>query len=435
MNLALQENLAIAIEKKDNRQTISLLNQIGKIQDYQADELFLNCINSDNKKVRLLWVKNLSKIASEKHLAVLESLIWDDNSSDVQKEATSWIWRMRAKSNIKILLKILSHQNPEIVLQWIRWLLVFKWDKTVDNVLMNLKDHENEIIQMVIEKEYFSNWVEAKHPHTFVDKKIENTVVNWDVLKVLNKVEDDSFHLTFTSPPYYNARDYSIYSSYKQYLLFLEKVFKKIHSKTKEWRFLIVNTSPIIIPRVWRNYSSKRYPIPFDLHTILVNMWRDFIDDIIWIKPEASVKNRIGWFQQHRKPLAYKPNPRSEMIMVYRKKTTKLLDRNMRQYEKDIVERSKILWEFDTSNIWEIDPTFDRTHSAVFPIELCNKVIDYYSYKWDLVFDPFAWSWTLWKSALQKGRKIFLTEVDKDYYNRIKENLWWFDWVSYKKLK
>ena len=46
----------------------------------------------------------------------------------------------------------------------------------------------------------------------------------------------------------------------------------------------------------------------------------EYIDDIIWLKPEASVKNRVGGFQQHRKPLGYKPNTVTEMIMVYRKK-------------------------------------------------------------------------------------------------------------------
>jgi len=45
----------------------------------------------------------------------------------------------------------------------------------------------------------------------------------------------------------------------------------------------------------------------------------EFIDDIVWVKPEASVKNRNAGFLQHRKPLGYKPNAVSEMLMVYRK--------------------------------------------------------------------------------------------------------------------
>ncbi len=431
------DELRHSILEWDNKKTISLLWKIGKIKEDDAlefEDIFLWCIKSNKNKIKLLWLKNLSKIANKKHIPMLEQIIWSNEPSDIQREAISCIWRMRNRENIDILFRVLEHRNPEIILQGIRWLLVFKGDEEIDNILKKLKNHKNELVKMVIEKEYYNDNKRSEHNHTFVDEKLKNTVVKWDVLSILEKVKDCSFHLTFTSPPYYNARDYSIYWSYQEYLDFLSDVFEKIFHKTKEWRFLIVNTSPVIVPRLWRNYSSKRYPIPFDIHGILIKLWWEFIDDIVWVKPEASVKNRIGWFQQHRKPLAYKPNPRSEMIMVYRKKTTKLLDRNMKQYDKKTIDDSKITWNFDTSNIWEIDPTFDKTHSAVFPIELCNKVIDYYSYKWDLVFDPFAWSGTLGKAALGKWRSIFLAEIDDRYFDRIKENLAWFNGVKYTTL-
>src|SRR5690606_9462952 len=131
-----------------------------------------------------------------------------------------------------------------------------------------------------------------------------------------------------TSPPYYNARDYSFYNSYEEYLEFLRDVFKEVHRLTKNGRFLIVNSSPVIVPRVSRAHSSKRYPIPFDLNKILTDDGWEFIDDIVWQKPEYSVKNRIGGFMQNRKPLSYKPNCVTEYVMVYRKKTTDLIDWN-----------------------------------------------------------------------------------------------------------
>lgn len=107
--------------------------------------------------------------------------------------------------------------------------------------------------------------------------------------------------------------------------------------------------------------------------------------------------------------------------MVYRKKTDKLIDWNIKQYSWDKVKRSKIEDKYETTNIWNIDPTFDKIHSAVFPIELCNKVIKYYSFVDDLVFDPFAGSGTLGKSALKLNRNFFLTEKEEKYINRMKE--------------
>jgi DNA modification methylase len=154
-----------------------------------------------------------------------------------------------------------------------------------------------------------------------------------------------------------------------------------------------------------------------------MEMGWEFIDDIIWEKPEASVKNRIGGFQQHKKPLGYKPNPVTEYVMVYRKATEKLLDWNIHQYDKDIIDDSKVVDNFETTNIWKIDPCFNKVHSAVFPVELCKKVIEYYSYKGDLVFDPFGGSGTVGKTAKMLGRYFFLTEKDKKYFSYIKEKI------------
>ena len=289
--------------------------------------------------------------------------------------------------------------------------------------LQKLKKHPNEIIKEMIESELSDRKEIPKKDHPSSPDVLKNVVVTGDAERILKFVPSESIHLTFTSPPYYNARDYSIYPSYHQYLKFLERVFKEVHRITKEGRFFVLNTSPIIIPRVGRKYSSKRYPIPYDIHPLLIKMGWEFIDDIIWAKPEASVKNRNAGFLQHRKPLAYKPNARTENIMVYRKRTRKLLDWNIKQYPKEIIERSKINGDYESSNIWDIDPSFDKTHSAVFPAELCNKVIKFYSFEGDLVCDPFAGSGTLGKAAVNLKRYFFMTEKENIYTERIKENL------------
>jgi len=297
-------------------------------------------------------------------------------------------------------------------------LLVFENDKDVEEHLKPLVNHENEMVRTVIYKEYFAKEKKKKDvlPHAETYDFLKNVVVNADVLEALKFVPDESVHLTFTSPPYYNARDYSIYPSYQAYLEFLDKVFQETHRITKEGRFLIVNTSPIIIPRVSRAHSSKRYPIPFDLHPYLVKNGWEFIDDIVWLKPEYSVKNRVGGFMQHRKPLGYKPNSVTEYLMVYRKQTEKLLDWNIRSYDYKTVEESKVADGYETTNVWKIDPCFDKVHSAIFPVELCKRVIQYYSYKGDLVFDPFGGSGTVGRTAKSLNRLFFLTEKEPTYF-------------------
>lgn len=400
-----------------------VLENLGYLPNTFNFDIFVPLISHPNEKVRYWAVKNIGKHKSTKYFSILQKHFINENNTTVKREIVSAVGRMKSRETIDFLIEIMNNEDPKIVAQAIRGLLIYKGEKKIDNVLLEMVNHENEMIRAVIYKEYFSKHEskKLKQAHSESYDYLKNVVVNADVRDVLSIIDDESMHLTFTSPPYYNARDYSIYPSYEAYLNFLEIVFKETYRITKEGRYLIVNTSPVIVPRISRAHSSKRYPIPFDLHSILVNIGWEFIDDIVWLKPEYSVKNRVGGFQQHRKPLAYKPNSVTEYLMVYRKKTDKLIDWNIKQYSKDTVQDSKVLGDFETTNVWRICPKSDKIHSAVFPEELCKRVIEYYSFKGDLVFDPFAGSGTLGRTAKKMNRYFFLTEKDENYFQYMKE--------------
>lgn len=62
----------------------------------------------------------------------------------------------------------------------------------------------------------------------------------------------------------------------------------------------------------------------------------------------------------------------------------------MRAYPQDVIDNSRVADGYETTNVWAICPKSDKVHSAVFPDALCKRVIEYYSYKGDLVFDPFG---------------------------------------------
>jgi DNA modification methylase len=398
-----------------------ILKNLGQLPKDFDGSFLPDLLGHKNPTVRLWAIKTIGKLGNEEYLPLLKQTALHDSDTNVRREAVSSIGRMRTREGRTILTEILQDNDPKIVCQAIRGLLVFKGDSQVDASLKSLLNHENEMVRTVIYKEYFAEQKDKKaQPHTETYNYLKNVVVNADTIETMKLLKDESIHLTFTSPPYYNARDYSVYPSYKAYLEFLAEVFKEVHRITKEGRFLVLNTSPIIIPRISRAHSSKRYPIPFDIHPYLMEMGWEFIDDIVWMKPEASVKNRIGGFQQHRKPLAYKPNSVTEYLMVYRKSTDKLLDWNIRQYDWQTVQDSKVPEGYETTNVWKIDPCFDKVHSAVFPVELCKRVIQYHSFKGDLVFDPFAGSGTVGKTAKSLGRYFFLTEKDKTYFDYIK---------------
>lgn len=408
--------------QQDASSIIFILENLGRLpKNFKGDFLY-DLLMHPHAQVRLNAVKNIGKLNSKSNTEKLAELYKIEKDTAIRREIVSSIGRQRNSDNKLLLFSFLQDEDPKIVCQAIRGLFVFGNDKEVENRLRQLINHPNEMVRTIIYKEYFAkdNSVKSELPHSETYDFLKNTVVCADVREALKFVPDESVHLTFTSPPYYNARDYSIYPSYQAYLEFLDEVFQETHRITKQGRFLIVNTSPIIIPRVSRSHSSKRYGIPFDLHPYLVSNGWEFIDDIIWLKPEASVKNRIGGFMQHRKPLAYKPNAVTEYLMVYRKQTEKLLDWNMRSYDGKTVEESKVADGYETTNVWKIDPCFDKVHSAVFPFELCKRVIQYYSYKGDLVFDPFAGSGTVGQAAKALDRLFFLTEQEPTYFEYMK---------------
>lgn len=424
-NLGNQQLLNLVNHNYTHKNLLFILENLGYLPHNFDDSWVVNLLSNPYEDLRFWAVKTLGKTKKSQNLEVLKKIAHDDESTKVRREAISSMGRLKVTAIIKPLLEFLNDEDPKIILQAIRGLLTFKGESEVDYQLQKLINHPNEIIKKVIKKTYFNQTkVDINHqPHSESYPFLKNVIVLGDVRDTLKFIPDESFHLTFTSPPYYNARDYSIYPSYQAYLEFLEEVFQLTYEKTKEGRFLIVNTSPIIIARISRQHSSKRYPIPFDIHNFLIKIGWEFIDDIIWQKPEASVKNRNAGFLQHRKPLAYKPNVVTEYLMVYRKQSDKLIDWNIRQYDQQIVEESKIKDDYETSNVWQIDPKYDKVHSAVFPLELCQRVIKYYSFKGDLIFDPFAGSGTLGRAADSLDRYFFLTEKEPKYFDYIQSLL------------
>ena len=400
------------------------LKTLGKLPaDFDGEKL-LPLLSHRSERVRVLAAANLGKLKNPAYLPHLLRAAREDSSTMARREAASAIGRMQSQKAIPALTMLTNDDDPKVVLQALRGLLALpKKTAAVHAALEKLRNHPNEIIKETIAygREFHQDTPKSRAAQTSSPDFMKNLAVQGDALSVLKAAPADSVHLTFTSPPYYNARDYSIYPSYARYLDFLAKVFRQVLRLTKPGRFFVLNTSPIVIPRLEGIYPGRRYPIPFDLHSVLTKLGWEFVDDILWSKPESMVKNRNRWFSHHRKPLEYRPNTRTEYLMVYRKKCSRLIDWNIRQYDSERLRRSLVKGDYDTNNIWEVAPVFDREHSAVFPAALCQRVVRYYSFADDLILDPFGGSGTLGRTAAAMGRYFFTVEVSPDYIARMKE--------------
>lgn len=256
---------------------------------------------------------------------------------------------------------------------------------------------------------------------------LRNTVGLGDSEELLADTPNESIDLVFTSPPYFNARpEYSEYLSYEEYLLKIKKIIHQCHRVLNEGRFFVMNVSPVLLRRASRNEASKRIAVPFDFHRLFIEEDFEFIDDIHWVKPEGA-----GWatgrgrrFAADRNPLQYKPVPVTEYILVYRKKTDKLIDWHIRKHpDQKTIEESKVKDGYEVTNLWKIHPAHNKIHPAVFPLELAEKVIQYYSFKNDVILDPFAGTGTTGKAAIKNLRRFVLFEKDENYMKLIKENV------------
>ncbi len=250
---------------------------------------------------------------------------------------------------------------------------------------------------------------------------IQSQIVLGDAADVLSEYPVNSIQLIFTSPPYFNAKPECHESEeYSDYLDLLRDVFTKCHRILSEGRFLVVNTSPVLIRRPNRNSSSRRIPITFDLHKVLDEIGYEFIDDIVWQKPDGAGWNigRGRRFAADRQPLQYKPVTVTENITVYRKRTDRLLDWNLRNHpNQDAVKKSLIPDGYEKTNIWKIHPSNHKNHPAVFPDALAERVIKYYSFYEDMVLDPFSGTGTVGRVAGELGRRFMLIERSPSYFD------------------
>lgn len=254
---------------------------------------------------------------------------------------------------------------------------------------------------------------------------LRNTIGFGDSASLIEEMPAASVDLIFTSPPYFNARpEYSEYEEYQQYLFKMRQIINRAHRVLNDGRFFVMNTSPVLLRRASRGESSKRIAVPFDLHRIFVEEGYDFIDDIIWVKPEGA-----GWatgrgrrFAADRNPLQYKAVPVTEYVLVYRKHSDALIDWHIRNHpDRDTVEASKISDGYEKTNIWKIHPATGSKHPAAFPLELAQKVITYYSFKGDVVMDPFAGSGTVGAAAATLDRRFVLYDNNPDYIELMRD--------------
>jgi DNA modification methylase len=231
-------------------------------------------------------------------------------------------------------------------------------------------------------------------------------------------IADSSVALVVTSPPYFAGKEYEtalgqghVPATFEEYLQMLEDVFAECRRKLEPGGRMAVNVGNL----GRRPYRSLAADVVDILQRRLGFLPRG---EIIWVKSKgANGSCAWGTYQRPGNPVL---RDLTERVVVASKGR---FDRAVDAAERCELglphEGSMFKDEFmdATTDVWEI-PAESATrvgHPAPFPVELPQRLIDLYTYRGDLVLDPFMGSGSTAVAAVRAERHFVGFDTDPAY--------------------
>ncbi|MBW8050699.1 MAG: site-specific DNA-methyltransferase [Cytophagales bacterium] len=217
----------------------------------------------------------------------------------------------------------------------------------------------------------------------------------------MDDIPDNSIHLMVTSPPYNVQKEYDDNLTLDEYRQLLKAVFEETHKKLVSGGRACINIA---------NLGRKPY-IP--LHSYIIE---DMLDigylmrgEIIWNKASsASPSTAWGSWLSASNPVLRDIH---EYILVFSKDSFSRKSKGKKNTIKkeEFIEWTKSVWTFPAISAKSVG------HPAPFPEELPHRLIQLYTFKDDVVLDPFCGSGTACISALKDERNYIGYDIKKEY--------------------
>lgn len=227
-----------------------------------------------------------------------------------------------------------------------------------------------------------------------------------------------SVALVVTSPPYYSGKEYEtavgeghVPASYTEYLAMLTGVFAACVDALEPGGRIAVNVA---------NLGRKPYrSLSADVIRILEeDLGLLLRGELVWQKAKGAAGNCAwGTYQKPGDPVL---RDLTERIVVASKgRFDRAIPPARRATEGFPSEATIFRDEFleATVDLWELPPESATRvgHPAPFPVELPQRLIDLYTYRGDLVLDPFMGSGTTAVAALRTERHFVGFDTDSEY--------------------
>ena len=232
------------------------------------------------------------------------------------------------------------------------------------------------------------------------------------------QVAEDSVALMVTSPPYFAGKEYEVDmseghvpSSYVEYLEMLRDVFAVCLRKLEPGGRMAVNVA---------NLGRKPYR---SLSADVIGILQDDLGmllrgEVIWQKARgAGGSCAWGSFRSPQNPVLRDVTER--VIIASKGRFDRAVKRSDREAaglpSEPTIETDEFLEA--TLDVWEIrsERATAVGHPAPFPVSLPLRLIELYTYRSDLVLDPFIGSGTTAVAARRAGRHYVGFDTDPDY--------------------
>jgi site-specific DNA-methyltransferase (adenine-specific) len=244
--------------------------------------------------------------------------------------------------------------------------------------------------------EHITDYVENSIPADHMDRIFHGSAEN------MVELPDNSIHLMVTSPPYNVGKEYDDDLTMPEYLGFLEKVWAEVFRLLVPGGRACVNVA---------NLGRRPYiPLHAWIISSMLRLGYLMRGEVIWNKA-ASASPSTAWGSWKS---ATNPTLRDvhEYILVFSKgafKRQKSVPRENTISKEEFLEFTKSVWTFPAESASKVG------HPAPFPVELPYRLIQLYSFKDEVVLDPFMGSGQTALAALKACRHYVGYEINPQY--------------------
>ncbi len=224
-----------------------------------------------------------------------------------------------------------------------------------------------------------------------------------DSYDVLRDIKSESIDGAITSPPYYNAKEYSQWDNIFSYLYDMRKIIKEVYRTLKKDSLFLFNIFDYFDNEkdiVLSAMGNKRISLSSLINTVFVESKFKLLGNIVWDK--GHIEGKRGFNAGNETPYYQKPFNCWEHILVYGKKA-----KENKYHFPLIFEQTAVHKIIKKKNI--------IGHTAPFPLELSDLLVNKLE-KNKIILDPFAGVFTTSISAKTKNINSISIEKNKEFF-------------------